>query len=273
MSQTETALALPVTLQEAVAEYNAAMGLIRRAFEMVQEAEAKLQRTFAAGSPKDYYLEVRARAGRQIHWGAPDEVLKEVNAQVWRVLVDRTEVRNQLSTRAAKELDQAIKTHQMPPISVQAVQDLANSFVAQHDALLADAVTEVYARLRPPGSKYKRNSEMEVPERVVLSFMVEPNWDNTLHPSFSAMQELANLERVFTSLDGKGSIPRVTGGELYQALVEAGRAGSPEASTHYFQAKMFRNGNLHLKFLRLDLLAKFNQIAGGNRLRPAPEDA
>lgn len=38
--------------------------------------------------------------------------------------------------------------------------------------------------------------------------------------------------------------------------------------TDLFAFRCCANGNLHLRFRRLDLLARFNQIAGGRRLRP-----
>jgi hypothetical protein len=37
--------------------------------------------------------------------------------------------------------------------------------------------------------------------------------------------------------------------------------------TEYFAFRCFRNHNLHLRFKRPDLVAKINQIAGGNALR------
>lgn len=44
---------------------------------------------------------------------------------------------------------------------------------------------------------------------------------------------------------------------------------SPDGTgkTDYFRFRCCLNGNLHLEFLRLDLVAKLNAVAGGNRLR------
>jgi len=50
------------------------------------------------------------------------------------------------------------------------------------------------------------------------------------------------------------------------AIGQSGREGRGE--TPLFRFKAFRNQNVHLEFKRLDLLKRFNQIAGGRRLKP-----
>jgi hypothetical protein len=74
------------------------------------------------------------------------------------------------------------------------------------------------------------------------------------------------LENVFTALDGNGQIAKRYNSVLEDAICSApGGVGE----TDYFNFKAHRNGNLHISFRRRDLLARFNQIAGGARLRPA----
>ena len=40
-----------------------------------------------------------------------------------------------------------------------------------------------------------------------------------------------------------------------------------ECETDYFRFKWFKNGNMHLTFKRMDLVAKMNQIAGENLIK------
>ena len=79
-------------------------------------------------------------------------------------------------------------------------------------------------------------------------------------------QHMTALENVFRALDGAG-----TSTPHYQSDIETaiGKAGVDSRwSTKYFEGRCFKNHNLHLRFLRLDLLAEFNRRAGGACLRP-----
>ena len=64
-------------------------------------------------------------------------------------------------------------------------------------------------------------------------------------------------------IDGKPPV-KTYHGELYDAITD-----SPDGNgkTQYFKFKCYLNGNLHLEFLRADLVVKLNAVAGGNRLK------
>ena len=78
------------------------------------------------------------------------------------------------------------------------------------------------------------------------------------------------LDNIFHRLDGKG-VPSGHRGPLVDAI-NACTEGNNTAETPYFKARCFLNRNLHLWFKRQDLLDKFNEIAGRNRLPGACED-
>lgn len=80
------------------------------------------------------------------------------------------------------------------------------------------------------------------------------------------------MENVFHALDGKGSISKSHRGLLVDAIEALEWRGDGRGETELFEFRCFRNGNLHLRFKRLDLLKRFNQRAGGKRLRQKPPD-
>jgi len=84
--------------------------------------------------------------------------------------------------------------------------------------------------------------------------------------SYWQEQKFIALENVFSALDGKGQICKSHKSAIANEL-EKTRAANVE--TPYFKVKCFGNGNMHIEFKRLDLLEKFNRIAGGKNLRPA----
>ena len=71
-------------------------------------------------------------------------------------------------------------------------------------------------------------------------------------------------------LDGKGVIETYQG-PLMEAIGKT--AWGQLGQTDYFKFRSYRNRNLHLEFKRLDLLAKFNEIAGAGLLAPENEEA
>lgn len=263
---TETALSQRQTLAELVAAYQRAERDIREGFRLIADAQRALGRAF--GSDDRDTIPVIGRYHQRPDFDAADESLLAVNRTVWQRLVDRMQVKQMMSIEAAKELDRQLEHDELPPITVEAIETLVAGFRRQAPDMLQDAVNEVFGRLRPPGSKYKSNSEMEVPKRVVLSYMVERHYGGKLRVRWDRQQELIAMENVLHSLSGKGSVCRGHHSDLSNAIDE-----SPVGETDLFRYRVFANGNLHLTFRDLDLLARFNQLAGGARLRKKGEAA
>lgn len=254
-----TALARRLTIPEAVAVYERAAADIREAFRMVADAEKRLNEAL---SSKEWRTFSVSDYSNRIQFDAPEESIKRVRRQVWEVLIDRLEVRRIMSPQRARELDEAIEKDQMPEISERTLNEVFGSLMAALPQMLEEAVEEVFDWLRPRASRYKSNSEYEVPRKVVLSNVVSALYDWWSVNDYSE-KRLTALENVFSALDGKGQITKAHWSAISIALRENKRA----SETPYFKFQAFRNGNLHITMKREDLLARFNQIAGGRRLR------
>lgn len=269
------------TIVDLVRAYEAAVADIRRGFELLQGAEERMDTAFANDEMLDR-THLRDRQGRRITIDdrEAEGTIARLRLEVWSHLVDRLEVRRFLSVRRAAELDQMLQDkcpEKLPDITIENVLGFANGLRGQVADMLTEAVEEVFSWLRPPRSEYKTNSELEVGRRVILGYTVEYGWlGRTSVNEYGyrvnyghSEQRLRALENVFTALDGKGSITKTHAGKIADAIrgCENGRG-----ETEYFRFKCYRNRNLHLEFKRLDLLDRFNRIAGGKRLRPAPAE-
>jgi hypothetical protein len=100
---------------------------------------------------------------------------------------------------------------------------------------------------------------------VIIESAVEKLWTGKWTLRHHQQQRFAALENVFSSLDGAGQIAKNYRSQIYHA-VEACEDATCE--TKYFRLKLYGNGNLHLQFLREDLLLEFNRIAGAGKLKP-----
>ncbi len=262
MYEDTQALAPRLSVAELVPIFAQAERDVMAAFAMIERATQSLDRAFTLESTSGFSIG-GYRHGR-IDFAHPKEVLTELRRQAWRTLVERLELRRAMSIRAWEELDKQLRTeHEVPEVTAANVSAMADQYTSRLPEMLREAVEEIFNWLRPPGSRYKTNTEFEIRERVILSGVVSHQYGAGMRVSCYRQPHLTALENVFTALDGRGS---VTKGHYSQLSEEIKK--SDKGQTEYFGFRVFQNGNLHLKFLRLDLLDKFNQIAGGARLRP-----
>jgi hypothetical protein len=266
-STDQTGLANRQTIAALVGIYERATADIRKAFAMIEAAELALCEAFDDGD-HEHFRSVSIQGKYHNHrpdWDKPEEALESVNRQVWERLIDRMEVKRMMSVKAAEALDKQLSHDELPPISLQAIESMCAGFQKQAPDFLTEAVKEVFNFLRPRSNgrepRYKRNSEFEIPKRVVLEWMVTAS-HRGLRIEWEKDPYLVALENVLNSLDGKGTIAKTHRSAIYNALVEQGAHGE----TELFRYHAYCNRNLHLTFLREDLLLKLNAIAGGNRL-------
>lgn len=268
----EEQLALRSTVRDLVAAFTEAENTVRVAFRMLVDAEARLNHVFRGAE----YGSISIEAGRYgTRFNDPEETIEKLARGAWRVIVERLELKRMMSVKRWEALQHTLDREKLPPITEENVVAFAEQHLASLGEMLTEAVGEVYEWLRPwSGSKaaqYKTNPKLEIERRVVLTWMVEPGYKaGHLHVRYGrSSQQLTALENVFSALDGRGSISKG-----YHSLLETAVNETPcgeQGETAYFRFRAYRNGNLHVEFKRLDLLKRFNQVAGGRRLKPEAE--
>ena len=75
-------------------------------------AEKRLKETF---KPDSYLFDLSRTDSRYRRYENPDELMKELKKDVWRVLIDRMELRRILSVKRNEELNKQIETGQDLP--------------------------------------------------------------------------------------------------------------------------------------------------------------
>jgi hypothetical protein len=208
----------------------------------------------------------RVQHGQRVEFEEPDEHIHQMRRQLWSSLVERLEIRRMVSIARAKELNKWLDTT-TEAVTYESVMGLFRNYVEQLPDMLAEAVGEVYEFVRPRMSKLKTNTQYELGPKVILSGWVDGSFMGGLRPNYHRADEYRALENVFTALDGKGQITKSYRGELGDAVEKSSRENDYRGETTYFRFRACKNGNLHLEFKRADLVAKFNQMAGGRRLK------
>jgi hypothetical protein len=253
---TTSTLALHVNATQIITAYQQTCADIRTHFAGLVESEKRLNLALA-------------RHSDGANFDRPEDAIFRLRKKVWDVIVERLELRKFLSVGKWKLLQKQIDDGDMPDITHESVGQFVAGLVDMRQDMLADAVREVFERLRPRhetshSARYKSNSLMEIGPRVVIGWMVEGDHVGGLRIRYESEQDLLAMERVFQMLDGRGEISKAHYSEISIAMKGGARSGE----TRYFAWRAHRNGNLHVRFRDLDLLAKFNAVAGGKTLRP-----
>lgn len=264
------------TVRELVAVWERTEREVRAAFAAIELAERRLNIAFTLGEAPHKSISVDASRGRGAdNFGDPDDCIERMQRQAWSELVDRLELRRVLSAERWRLLQKRLDGRDpdqppMPRITEENVVAFAREYGEGMRELFAEKVAAVFERLRPHHSEYKTNTELEVGERVILNCIVERAFRGGFRLNYHDRSgQLAELESVFQALDGQGDAVKVHRSQLEDAIEASGKAGV--GRTAYFEFRCHKKGTLHLKFTRMDLVRRLNIIAGGARLRPAPE--
>lgn len=268
-------LTLHNSLDAMVTSYERTRALITKGFAAIEAARAEFNAHFALGGGIADKLDVH---GSSYHYSridpTPDHALKELKRKAWEVIVERLELRRVMSISAWEELSKAIADGtDLPEITHENVMAFGRDNVNPRalERMMTAAIAEVFEWLRPHNSRYKRNSEYEIPERLALTCVVDHGYgSNSFRVEWrqhrDPQQHLIALENVLRYLDGRGQIARSHKSDLQQAIekVRPGELGS----TEFFEFRCYKNLSLHLRWKRPDLLRLLNQRAGGMRVRP-----
>ncbi len=250
---------------EVVRVYEEAAEEVRQGFALIASAEQKLNATFTL----DHHTGISVRDEHRMpyRWTDVETVLVALRRDVWRAIVERLELRRVMSVARAKQLDDQIQNDELPEITVDNVTTMARNYMGSLDLMLEEAVGEVFEWLRPRRSQYKTNSEFEVGRKVIIPGAVEESYTRSMRfrPDYYFDQHFVALENVFSMLAGEGGVAKSHRSKLYDAICEA-EGGRGE--TRFFRFRCCKNKNLHLEFKDPALVKRFNQIAGGRRLKP-----
>jgi hypothetical protein len=238
--------------------YQDAVKNIREALQKVAGELGRINEVF--GSDSCIYFETR-----HLNFADCSDEIKAMDRRAWRRVVDIAGVRRVLSVRKAEEMDTQIERGDLPPLTAESIRSFIADSAANAGQYLAESVKEVHGWLRPTNDRYKTNSQFDIGERVVLTGMVRPGLTaGKFQISYwaGASQRLRALQNVFSML--AGSQPKETHHGALGDAIEACQEGKGE--TEFFEFRCFQNGNLHLRFRRMDLVERLNAIAGGRNL-------
>ncbi|MFZ5888314.1 MAG: DUF4942 domain-containing protein [Chloroflexota bacterium] len=249
--------------------------------------EAQIQKPYNVGELLDLYRETaeaiargtevirkaqsRAKnAGLDVeNWSIArfaEEQLVRLRKATWKALLSASGAEKVMSARRLEQFDNALEGRTLasiPEPNEETFLELFAGGAAQE--LFREMVLEAFDFLRPGASRWddyktnKKNARSFVGKKIILKGIAIESASSArlVYIHRRTARELVQVDKIFHLLDGKPfPYAQTYNSPLVDGLKD--RVGQ----TEYFRWKRYGNGNVHLEFLREDLLKKFNQIAG-----------
>ncbi len=243
-----------------IENYQTAREEVQEAFRLLDMAKKRLRSSFGTyydqvfpPNFREYNLEREAKASLEI-----------ILRNAWKGVFEITEMKNLISSKRKQKLDEQLERGELPELNIQTLSDMIADLGCNVDRYFKEAVQEVFEWLRPPGSRYKANSEYEIGKKVIICDAMDTDFSVSF--GYHSEQRFNSLDNVFHLLDGTGVSKYPD--DAVTKIKEATREEKWECETDYFHFKWFKNGNMHIYFKRIDLVRELNRIGGGNRVKP-----
>lgn len=198
-----------------------------------------------------------------------------VTKNAWRYVVKQTGITAYMTEKRQQELTKQIEKGDLPSLTPENILSTLEALSQQTPALLEESVREVFDWLRPRYSHgvgaLKTNKKYRLGYKVIIGHAVTRYWHDAPW-EFNSYREanFRTLGNVFALLDGQG-VERYPQDFVTRCRM-SWKSGTLPHADQYFCCMPYKNNNLHVTFLRHDLVDRINQIAGDLTLRdPAHE--
>lgn len=250
---------------------------VKQAFELLNAAKHRLNATLGDGKLGYYHSIIpnRNHYGDSVFEGkAIAESADLITQNAWRYILAQTGLNHFMTEKRKRELHEQIEKNELPPLTVENIVGTLQGLSGKLNGLLEESIKEVFDWLRPQSEwgagALKTNKKFKVGPKAIV-YGIERRYGGGFAIRYQYDVNFRALGNVFSLLDGKGVLKYPQ--DFYTRFNEAMREASAgdKFTDEYFEVKCYRNGHAHIKFKRLDLLAKLNKIGAGEDALPGKE--
>jgi predicted RNA methylase len=188
------------------------------------------------------------------------ETRKQVDSAVWRQIITETPLEKLMDTQARNDFHNQIETDP-PEVTVDNCLATMTQLVLDADKIFVRGLVEAFRNL---DYRYKSNDAFRIKSRFVMpnardsdTKYFKENRGLSWNYRSEARSRLSDIERCLHILDGHS---QWDSGEVIHAIDMASKRREFVAETDYFKCRSFKNGSLHVYFLRRDLITKANKL-------------
>ena len=236
------AVAVPVTIQEAIDDVARIEQLVKDAYRLLDMAEQIGER---------HKIRVKSQVHNRHHLHH-DAALRPIRVQAWQRLMGVTGLRQIMDTKALDEFESQLYKD-APEFNEESVKGTLLSKLQDSETMFARGLVDMF-RILSGAYKTNKDAVFKLPKKIIIRNVVSCG-PQGLVINYHHNSRLDDIDRVFKTLDGKKF-------ESYELIAELRKswqeAGAQECAL--YTARAYINGNMHLEFKRDDLLEKANGI-------------
>ena len=189
------------------------------------------------------------------------EARRNVDAAAWRRLVRETRLERLMDRSARNELEDSLE-RDPPEVTIANVEATLDSLAADAANIFRRGIANAFASL---DRRFRSHLGFSLGTRIILpsAFCELGLWSYGRH-GVDIRATLVDIERTFHVLDGAQAPPPDEGviGAINESRQKRrySEAAQSEATTDYFLARVFKNGNIHLWLTNEKLVERVNKL-------------
>ena len=244
-----------LSIANLVNQRQAVIDRLDQAFKLIEDAD-RLARAANVGMPHivvDPWRGLRGvtpLTGEYAKLGESQrEARRAVDCKAWQHLMHESGLRTFLDSAARAQWDKQIHDGDFPELTTAAVQATFEQLYAARGDMFERGVVECFRKL---SWDYKTNEPYKFGERIIIKHLMVGGYAG------DRVNQLDDLLRVMHVLDG---VPQADHRHaMASAIWDAQLHGQTRFENEYMELKWFKVGTGHVRFKRMDLVARLNGI-------------
>lgn len=251
--------------------------LITEAIAIADSIEPTAPR-FGISRPLHLKQELPLHRSRKSDGFEPGAIMGRVDGEIWDWLMAKSGMLTFMDAEAKEKWRESVSNENTPELTRSNIEATFAMLHSQRSDFFDRGVINLFNKL---SWDYKTNSPVKIGRRLVMTHVVEPAWKGGKHCRIGGRAEhLDDLLRVMAVADGEPEPDhrKSARDQLNAQLGESDRAVvgvlGPKPKP-MFEIRAFKNGNVHVHFVRSDLIDNLNRIIAKhhpNVLPPAEAD-
>ncbi|MBS7671428.1 DUF4942 domain-containing protein [Croceicoccus gelatinilyticus] len=242
----------------ALALYGEAFDLLQQAGDIADKASISGHLPGASYFPREFDrllhpCGIKTRPERREQF--IDGIRKTLDRAIWKHLVEATDIEKLMDAQAREEFRDQLEKDPPEATAENCYTTLAN-LAGTADEIFMRGIANAFSKL---DRRFRSHDGFKIGSRVVLNNALN---DYGMWNHYGRKDDvLRDVERTFHVLDGEEQPERAAG---IVGAIDAQRSSMTAkafvAHSDYFEAKVFKNGNVHVWFKRKDLLEEVNRL-------------
>lgn len=219
------------------------------------------KKQFSSDSLYDYNI----MQNYNVSWGNLDENIQseilKINQVSWSSFFNTTDIRSRVTRKVYNDFIKEYQESQMDftQKNIDFVKTLiigsAWEIHTQNILNIFDELTSYYEENRVYVEGWKTNKAWKIWMKVILPYLVELNYNNSLKASYSTSDTLRDIEKVFCTLSWKEIKTIHSSAEIYNY---SHLIPNSWYEFEFFDLKFFKKWTTHFRFKDEELIKKFN---------------